>query len=309
MSTFTNFSALPKELRDMIWQQTAPTAATISFCEDEYLVTHISPPPSLLTTSKEAQTTALSWKNLTKYPIWGPQDWEDLRFDAEKLMLQLIINPTTSRSDDASNITWMDIWSVLGDVLIAVRRMHIVCNRPERLAMLFILEEGKVGVGQSCVESGLFNNPESVKGERETRDSLYTHLTVTAGKHTVEEINDEGGEVDVWRLGDEEVFDDFGTETKSFTTKASECVDVEKAEKISVMQLHNAAKTSALPVSQARVKKEGEGAEEEVVEKAGIDLTEDALARHLAEMEKLYPKTVSEEDEKDPRGSACPEFG
>jgi hypothetical protein len=165
MSTFTNFSALPKELRDMIWHQTAPTVATLFFSEDEHLVTHISAPPSL-TTTKEAQTTALSWKKLTKYPIWGPEDWEDLYFDAETMILQLIINPTTSKSDDASNITWTDIWSMLEDALIAVRKLHVVCSKPGRLARLFMSEEGEyVGVGQSCVESGLFNNPESVLGK------------------------------------------------------------------------------------------------------------------------------------------------
>jgi hypothetical protein len=114
------------------------------------------------------------------------------------MILQLIINPTTSKSDDASNITWTDIWSVLGDALIAVRKLHVVCSKPERLARLFMSEEGEyVGVGQSCVESGLFNNPESVLGERKTRDSLYEHLTATASKYTVEDISEKGGEVDV----------------------------------------------------------------------------------------------------------------
>jgi hypothetical protein len=45
-----------------------------------------------------------------------------------------------------------------------------------------------------------------------------------------------------------------------------------------------------------------------VVENGGEELTEDALARHLEEMKKLFPKSVSEEDEKGPGGSICSKF-
>jgi hypothetical protein len=113
--------------------------------------------------------------------------------------------------------------------------------------------------------------------------------------------------VDVWGLGDEEVFDDFGLEIKVFTTKAFMLVEMDGERKMSVMQLHDAAKTSVLTIFEASNKEEEKGVDE-VVEKAGIELTEDALARHMEEMEKLYPKTVSEEDEKDPGVSICSEF-
>jgi hypothetical protein len=61
MSTFTPFSRLPMELRDLVWQASKPTTATVEFDEDEYQVTSISPPSALLTTSKEARATALSF--------------------------------------------------------------------------------------------------------------------------------------------------------------------------------------------------------------------------------------------------------
>jgi hypothetical protein len=84
-----------------------------------------------------------------------------------------------------------------------------------------------------------------------------------------------------------------------------------------VLQLHSTAKT-AMPVPEAGLEEEEaewevvveetEDEEEVVVEKKGMELTEDALARHLEEMSKLFPKTASEEDEKDPGGSIWPEL-
>jgi hypothetical protein len=305
MSAFTNFSKLPRELRDMIWEEGLPTAVTIEFREDEFQVSRISPPPALLTTSKEAQATALSSLNLSTYPIWGPEDWEDIFFDADKMILQIIIDPSKSSN---LNITWTDIWSVLGDALPAAKHLHIVCSKPERLARLYMLPEAEyVRVGQSCIEKGMFSNDESVSGERKTRETLHPNVTVTASKHTVEDIDkgisDEG--VDVWRMVDEEISVDIGPSANIFTTKAFARVEVDKSLKMSVKQLHNAAKTSALPTPEAGEEEE-ESRVEEVVEKSGMELTEDALARHLEEMEKLFPKTVSEDDEKDPGGSVWP---
>jgi hypothetical protein len=83
----------------------------------------------------------------------------------------MVIRPSKSAS---LNITWTDIWGVLGDALPATNRLHIVCSKPERLARLYMAEEAEyLGVGQSCVEGGLFNNAETVSGERKTRESLH----------------------------------------------------------------------------------------------------------------------------------------
>jgi hypothetical protein len=299
MSTFTQFSKLPKELRDMVWQASMVTTATVEFDEDEYMVTHISPQSALLTTSKEARAIALSSSSsLQKFPIWGPEDWEDLAIDPENTILEIVIKPSKSAS---INITWTDIWGVLGDALPATNRLHIVCSQPERLARLYMAEEAEyLGVGQSCVEGGLFNNAETVSGERKTRESLHTHLTVTASKHTVEDIDQNASdkEVTVWKMADH-TFSEFGPEAKVFASRGLARVEVDNTCKMSVKQLHDAARTFALPAEQ--VVREVSGQEEEV-EKSGAELTEDAVAKHLEECGRLWapkPKDPSW----DPEGS------
>ncbi|CAN9410224.1 unnamed protein product [Alternaria alternata] len=308
MSTFTPFSRLPMELRNLVWQASKPTTATVEFDEDEYQVTSISPPSALLTTSKEARATALSF-SLQKFPIWGPEDWEDLAVDPENTILEIVIRPSKSAS---LNITWTDIWGVLGDALPATSRLHIVCSKPERLARLYMAEEAEyLGVGQSCVEGGLFNNAETVSGERKTRESLHAHLTVTASKHTVEEIDQNASEkeVTVWKITDQDTSDDFGPEAKIFTTRGLARVEVDKTSYLSVEQLHNAARTFALPAREGmegEVSEEVSGGEEGQVVKSGVELTEDAVAKHLEECARLWapkPKDVNW----DPEGSVAAE--
>jgi hypothetical protein len=306
MSTFKDFSKLPKELRDLVWQASKPTTTSISILETEFEVTSISAPPSLLTSTKEARATALSW-NLSKYPIWGPEDWVDIYLDPEEMILELVIDPAKSAS---LTITWTDIWTVLGDALPAAKQLHIVCSKPERLARLYMLPEAEyVGVGQACNERGLFTDEETVSSERKTREGLHMGLTVTASKHTVEDIDNGASsvEVDVWRLVEEEVRDEFRPEAKVFATKTFEYVEVDSIRQMSVMQLHNAAKASPLPVQDCGVEESGLEVEE-VVKKPGDRLTEDALAKHLAEMEKLFPKSPYQDDGEDVGGSVCPEY-
>lgn len=299
MSTFTLFPKLPKELRDAVWQASMATTATVEFDEDEYMVTSISSPAALFTTSKEAQATASSSSH-QKFPIWGPEDWEDLAIDPESTILEIVIKPSKSAT---LNITWTDIWGVLGDALPATKRLHIACTQPERLARLYMAEEAEyLGVGQSCVEAGLFNNAETVSGERKTRQSLHTHLTVTASKHTVEEIDQNASEkeVTVWKMT-KHTFSEFGPEAKVSASKGLARVEVDNACKMSVKQLHDAARTFALPAEEG----EGEvsGVEEEVEEKSGAELTEDAIAKHL-ECQGLWPPKAKDFDW-DPEGSVA----
>jgi hypothetical protein len=294
------------ELRDFVWQASKPTTATVEFDEDEYQVTSISPPSALLTTSKEARATALSF-SLQKFPIWGPKDWEDLAIDPKNTILEIVIRPSKSTSP---NITWTDIWGVLGDALPATNRLHIVCSQPERLARLYMAEEAEyLGVGQSCVESGLFNNAETVSSERKTRQSLHAHLTVTASKHTVEEINlnASGKEVTVWKIADQDISDDFGPKANFFTTRGLARVEVDNTSYMSVEQLHNAARTFALPVREGMERDVSGGEEVEVeVVKSGVELTEDAVARHLEECVRLWaPK--AKDPNWDPEGSVAAE--
>ncbi|KAL1794198.1 hypothetical protein ACET3X_007619 [Alternaria dauci] len=296
------------ELRKLVWQASKPTTATVEFDEDEYQVTSISPASALLTTSKEARATALSF-SLQKFPIWGPEDWEDLAIDPENTILEIVIRPSKSAS---LKITWTDIWGVLGDALPATSRLHIVCSEPERLARLYMAEEAEyLGVGQSCVEGGLFNNAETVSGERKTRQSLHAHLTVTASKHTVEEIDQNASEkeVTVWKITDQQSSDDFGPEAKTFTTRALARVEVDNTSNMSVAQLHDAARTFALPArEEVEGKVEGgeEGGEEVEVVKSGVELTEDAVAKHLEECARLWvPKP--KDPNWDPEGSVAAE--
>ncbi|KAI4945126.1 hypothetical protein J4E91_008103 [Alternaria rosae] len=299
MSTFTLFPKLPRELRDAVWQASMAATATVEFDEDEYMVTSISSPAALFTTSKEAQAPALS-SSLQKFPIWGPEDWEDLAIDPENTILEIVIEPSKSTS---LNITWTDIWGVLGDALPAIKRLHISCSKPERLARLYMVEEAEhLGVGQSCIEEGLFNNAETVSGERKTRQSLYTHLTVTASKHTIEEIDQNASEngVSIWKMT-KHTFAEFGPEAKVFASKGLARVELDNASKMSVKQLHDAARTFALPAEE--VEREVSGVEEVVKEKSGAELTEDAIAKHL-EYQGLWPPKPKDFDW-NPEGSVA----
>ncbi|EUC32603.1 hypothetical protein COCCADRAFT_98312 [Bipolaris zeicola 26-R-13] len=284
MPSFTLFPKLPKELREQIWLKSLPTTSTVEFNEAEFDVTSISPPLPHLLTSKEMQATALSSLSPTPYPIWGPSDWETLLLDGEKMTSQVIIHASKSAS---LTITWTDVWSVLGDALLAARSLHFVCREPERLARLFMLEEKEwLGVGQACNERGLFMNEESVAGERATREALWKGVTVTASKHTVEEV-EAGlgrGEVHVWKLGEERFSRGFGEKSEVVTTRGFERVEVEGAEGASVAQLHHAAKAF-----EPRGGMELEEGEEEEAMPRSVELTEDAIARHLEECERIWP--------------------
>jgi hypothetical protein len=226
------------------------------------------------------------------------------------MTLQIIIHPSKSAS---LNITWTDIWSVLGDALLAAKQLHIVCRQPERLVRLFMLEEAEwLGVGQACNEAGLFMNEESVSGDRKTRELLQPELIVTASKHTVEEI-DEGisagddDNVTVWKLVDERFLTGFGPEAKIFsTTKAFSKVEVGVTSRTSVSRLHSAAKSFKLPAGMT-VEDEVEeaGGEVDEVERSGEQLTEDTIARHLEECRKSWapePKDLNWDGE----GSIAP---
>jgi len=284
MPSFTLFPKLPKELREQIWLKSLPSISTVEFNEAEFDVTSISPPLPHLFTSKEAQVTALFSLSPTPYPIWGPSDWETLLLDGEKMTLQVIIHASKS---DSLTTTWTDVWSVLGDALVAARSLHFVCREPERLARLFMLEEKEwLGVGQACNEGGLFMNGESVSAERTTREALWEGVTVTASKHTVEEIEAElgSGEVQVWKLGEERFSRGFGEKAEVVTTRGFERVEVEGAKDASVAQLHHAAK-SFEPRSGMALE---EGEEEKAMLRS-VELTEDAIARHLEECERIWP--------------------
>lgn len=287
----------------MIWLQCLPKTATIEFNEAEFDVTNISPQTPFLFTSKEAQATALSSLSFTQFPIWGPEDWENLSLDAQKMILQIIIHPSKSPS---LSVTWADIWSVLGDALLAIKQLHLVCRQTERLVRLFMLEEAEwLGVGQACNEDGLFTNGESVSGERKTRESLQAQLTVTMSKYTVDEFEEQTlrDEVTVWKLVDEKVDVTFEPKANHSSTKAFSRVEVESTSRTSLWQLHSAAKSpkmSAQVVGEEEEEEEEEEAMGEEVEKSEVELTEEAVAKYLEECARLWapePKDPSWDEE------------
>ena len=155
-----------------------------------------------------------------------------------------------------------------------------------------MLEEKEwLGVGQACNEGGLFMNGEDVSGERTTREALWKGVTVTASKHNVEEIEAGlgGGEVEVWKLGEERFSRGFGEKSEVVTTRGFKRVEAEGAERASVAQLHYAARAfepqSGMTLEEAE---EAEEAEEGAMQRP-VELTEDAIAKHLEECERIWP--------------------
>ncbi|KAH7378296.1 hypothetical protein BKA66DRAFT_396941, partial [Pyrenochaeta sp. MPI-SDFR-AT-0127] len=152
---FHPFRFLPLELRRSIFNLTMSSTTTIHIREDNYDVTYVSSPPASLTINREARKVAREWE-LKKYPIWTVDDWQDIYLSPQNTILEIVIAPSKSAS---LNITWTELHAILGDALLAVKYLHVVCSTPERLARLFMLPEGEiVGVGESCVEKGLFGS-------------------------------------------------------------------------------------------------------------------------------------------------------
>lgn len=294
------FTSLPSELRSQIFALAKPTSTSIHIREAaDLVVTAISSPPGLLTTSKETRTESQKW-GLKPYPILVGDDYQDVLFD-EDTSLHLTITPSTA---EHLSITWTELYTVLGDALLDAKRVIIECSEPARLARLFMLPEAElVGVGQSCVEAGLFGS-EILASDRETREALHGEISVFVGD-------------DEWVLREEGV-EGFGevkaSETKAFVKTSAlyfqdaerERVDdademyfqVDEAESERSSGDDEAVKTSALYFQDA------EGVE--VMKESRERLTKGALGRLCAEMTKLYPEKVYLV-ESDPGGSVMPE--
>ncbi|KAF9690848.1 hypothetical protein EKO04_010949 [Ascochyta lentis] len=279
MATFTSLSF---ELRSQIFALAKPTFTTIHIREEaDLIITSISAPPALLTTTKESRAEAQKW-DLKPYSVLVGNDYKDILFDQDT-SLHLIITPSTA---EHPSITWTELYTVLGDALLDAKKIEIQCSEPVRLARLFMLPESElIGVGQSCVEAGMFGS-EIISSDRETREALREDVSVCVGDEE-------------WVLR-EQVVEGFGVEA-GFETKAFERVD-------------EGAKTSALYFQDAEVEVESVEAsvlyfqDTEVVEKwSGERLTEGALDRLCVEMSELFPATVYTV-KSDPGGSVMPEL-
>lgn len=294
------FTSLPSELRSHIYALAKPTATTITIKESADLtVTSISSPPALLTTTKESRAEAQKW-DLKPYSILVGDDYQDLLFSKD-ISLHLIITP--SKAEHLST-TWTELYTVLGDALLDARRVIIECSEPKRLARLFMLPEAElIGLGSSCVERGLFGS-EIICSDRETREALRPDISVRVGaeEYLLEEERVEG------------FFGEEGFMTKGFRKTSALCFqDADRPD---------SEEACALYFQDATVELEGEAVGEEaealyfqdaevepqsVEKESGEDLTESALERFCAEMEKLFPKTAYSA-KSDPGGSIMPEL-
>ncbi|KAF3047943.1 hypothetical protein E8E11_008239 [Didymella keratinophila] len=185
-----NFTSFPAELRSAIFTLARPDSITITIKEGADLaVTSISPPPALLTTTKESRAEAQKW-DLKPYSLLMGDDYTDVLF-SEDIILHLNMIPSTA---EHLSITWTELYTVLGDALLDVKRIEIECSEPQRLARLFMLPEAElVVVGVSCVEKGLFGS-EITASDRDTREALRPDIVVCVGKeeYILEEEKVEG---------------------------------------------------------------------------------------------------------------------
>ncbi|KAL6710456.1 hypothetical protein ACN47E_008504 [Coniothyrium glycines] len=261
------FSSLPFELRSLVYSFCKPPMATIHIKEGaDLVVTSIPSPSPLLTTSKESRAAAQEW-DLKMYPILVGEDYQDMEME-EDATLHLVITPSEK---EHLGVTWTELYTVLGDVLLDAKQVVIECSRPERLARLFMLPEAElIGVGQCCVENALFGE-EIVASDRSTREALRNDFSLIVG-----------GEE--WVVRDV-VVKGFGSEA-SFTTKE-------------LVKRDCPAET---------VGHELEEEEEEVEEKwLGVPLTEVSLAKLRAETDVLDPEAAYDDYKEDAGGSVTPE--
>jgi len=308
-----NLTSLPAELRSAIFALARPDSITITNKEGADLaVTSISPPPALLTTTKESRAEAQKW-DLQPYSLLMGDNYTDFLF-SEDIILYINIIPSTAEN---LSITWTELYTVLGDALLDAKRVEIECSEPQRLARLFMLPEaGLVGVGVSCVEKGLFGS-EIIASDRDTREALRPDIVVCVDK--------EG-----YVLGEENIEGFFGEEyftTRGFRQTSAIDADrpdgVEACAKDARVELDGETVGVEADAQDAEVEPqsvsatgsgeqltEENGSMEEEVETAKgswEQLTEGALERFCTEYEKLFPKTAYTA-KSDPGGSVAPEF-
>ena len=261
----------------MIYSLSKPTTITVTITEGADLaVTSVSFPPALLTTTKESRTEAQRW-GLKLYSILVGDDYQDILFD-EDVSLHLVITPSTA---EHLSITWTELYTVLGDTLLDAKKVVIECSKPERLARLFMLPEAEfVGIGQSCVERGMFGS-EIISSDRETREALRSDVSVFV-------------EEEEYKLVEEKVGSFFGL-GQSFLTKGF--VKRSPSEEAGALYFQDAA---------VELEAETAGDNAEAQSEKGEELTEGALERFCVEVEKLFPGK-SCLPKSDPGGSIMPD--
>ncbi|KAH7410069.1 hypothetical protein DE146DRAFT_674847 [Phaeosphaeria sp. MPI-PUGE-AT-0046c] len=218
-TTFSLFPLLPTELRRQIFLSTLPTLTTLHITEGADLdVTLITPhAPAAHMTCKEAQQMYVEG-GYTPYSVYAMEDWTAIHL-AKDSALQLVISPSSSPKANL-NVTWTELRGLLGDALLAVKTLHIVCNRPVCLVRLWATPEaGLVKAGASHWDEDLWCK-ETVASDRECRALMHPELKVTTSVATLEEL--ERGIDDVVEereLVKERAVEGFGAEAKFSDTK------------------------------------------------------------------------------------------
>ncbi|KAH7091329.1 hypothetical protein FB567DRAFT_272198 [Paraphoma chrysanthemicola] len=263
--TFYPFSRLPLELRNQIWAYSMPTTISISIKEGvDMEVTSVSAPEiGQMLATKESRDAFLRGKFSGPVGTYSTEveDYVDFWVN-EDTTLQLVISPS---SGPTLHITWTDLDFMLPGVLRAIKKLHVACSQPERLARLFSMPEGGlVSPGNSHWDEDDMWLKETVASDRKCRESFQQELKVTTGVATLEEIsNGSEEEMKEWELVGEEVVKGFGLETQFSTTKAFALAGAEKE----------------VEVKEWREMREKVG--EEVG--GGVALTEEAIARLIQE--------------------------
>lgn len=278
----------PLELHSQIWTESMPTTTTTIHIREgaDLEVTAVSPPPGRHLTNKEAREAYLS-KNFTSHQIFTVEDDAEIHIN-EDTTIQLIITPSANLKANL-NVTWTELEVLLYEALPVVKKLQIVCRKPERLVRLFMLPEADlVAVGQShWLEESLIQG--STEGgaasDRRYRETFNESLEVSTSAATLDEIaQGRTEEVQTWQLGDEDISEGFGPEARMSTTKAFKLVGRENDE----------------PEVELPPEMEGEEEEslkvkgEEEVRGEGATLTEEGIAKLLEETKwKPKPSTTS----------------
>ncbi|KAF2244874.1 hypothetical protein BU26DRAFT_88407 [Trematosphaeria pertusa] len=130
-TTFHDFLDLPIELRYEIWEHatdTYPLSVTAEISTEENRLTHVSPPPAILSASSESRRVALKRSGWRKYCIGSPSNPASIYFNPHNMVLDLYLHVETTKEglyENRRRITWTGLDAVLHDALRATQHLHL----------------------------------------------------------------------------------------------------------------------------------------------------------------------------------------
>jgi hypothetical protein len=87
----------------------------------------------------------------------------------EATTMQLVITPSAN-SNANLNIIWTELEVLIYKALSEVKKLHIVCSKPERLVRLWMLPEAGLVGGLNSLFEGYFFGNEGVASKRAYRE-------------------------------------------------------------------------------------------------------------------------------------------